>query len=307
MRLTALSLLSGLAVLVLGACTQTTYVAMDDDQKKLADEPGTGPDIGARHVSYDVGEGLYRDPPDCVTVLPLTLSDDMSADQALVIEEAVARHLASRVDRVIGPRARASHTSRLHVDLTNENDRRHYVQNLRCRHFMAVEPWGGDGIYVLFYAQERLGLHLKLLSADDKELWQARHVATRGDGSLPVSPWSAITGLFLAGQLRGDSDVRLSLVDDALRRMVATLPDFRYQAFKSPDALPSKTITVPVMDTADGSGQSKPIVTSLVESKRPTPSWMQRWTRGEEPAMMGKDQSTQASGTAPEQREMPTW
>ena len=65
---------------------------------------------------------------------------------------------------------------------------------------------------------------------DDKVVWQARHVATRSDGGVPLSPASAIVNIFQAASFQGDGDVNFSLADDAVRRIVKTLPDVRYYA-----------------------------------------------------------------------------
>ena len=62
---------------------------------------------------------------------------------------------------------------------------------------------------------------------DDVVIWKARHVANRSDGGVPFS----LIGIAVAGlkatRLQADHDVPDSLIDDAIRRMMVTLPDVR--------------------------------------------------------------------------------
>ena len=63
--------------------------------------------------------------------------------------------------------------------------------------------------------------------ADDAVLWKARHVANRSDGGLPFSIIGVAVAGFEAARFRADEDVPDSLIDDAVRRMMVTLPDVR--------------------------------------------------------------------------------
>ena len=62
-------------------------------------------------------------------------------------------------------------------------------------------------------------------SSDDVTLWKARHTASRSDGGLPLSPFSAPLSAFQAASLAGDDDVTPSMVEDVVRRLFATLPN----------------------------------------------------------------------------------
>jgi len=55
-------------------------------------------------------------------------------------------------------------------------------------------------------------------------LWQAAHTVWRADGGLPLSPVGALSGMASAAMFAQDKEIMPSLIDDALRRMVRTLP-----------------------------------------------------------------------------------
>lgn len=63
--------------------------------------------------------------------------------------------------------------------------------------------------------------------SDGHMLWRARHVASRSEGGLPLSPVSLVVETFASTQFSSDREVAASVVDDALRRVVATIPDAR--------------------------------------------------------------------------------
>ena len=53
---------------------------------------------------------------------------------------------------------------------------------------------------------------------------QAAHTAQRSDGGVPLSLIGAPVSAFRAARFNQDSDVLPSMVDDALRRIFASLP-----------------------------------------------------------------------------------
>lgn len=65
----------------------------------------------------------------------------------------------------------------------------------------------------------------------DELLWIARHAASRGDGSLPLDLASLGIGAFKAGNHNMDAEMHFSLTEDAVRRMMVTLPDTRPAGF----------------------------------------------------------------------------
>jgi len=225
LRLSAFGRASRPAVILLGAalvvgCVQTRYVGYDRTQQ---DEP-----LNDRQVEYDIDSQFYRDPPDCAVVLPFHAAD-RSRPFGRVIERALARHLSDRLDRVIGPEERGRLVRRLAVDLSHPGDRRAFANSQGCRFLVEAAAWHDGDVYAVFWSQARIGLEVRMVRVrDDHVVWQARHVATRSDGGLPTSPFSAAVSAFEAGMLRADPDVQLSVADDAARRIVLSLPDTRF-------------------------------------------------------------------------------
>ncbi len=209
------------ALVALAACAETRYVAYDAKGKE-----GVNP--FDRTIEFKVANAFYKDPPDCAVVLPFLVKGKPHR-HARVIEDSLARHLSAKMNRVIGPMERRRLVRSMAVDLSHAGDRAAFARANRCRAFVEAKPWGGEDVYVLFWTQSRIGLDVTLSRAgDQRAVWRARHVATRSDGGLPLSPFSAAFSAFSAARLKSDGDVAFSLVDDAVRRMVKTLPDTRY-------------------------------------------------------------------------------
>ncbi|HIJ44095.1 MAG: hypothetical protein V1253_00825 [Alphaproteobacteria bacterium] len=219
-----------LSLMFLAACTETRYVNYQGEE--------AFPDIFSRQVEFNVSKAFYRDPPDCVVVLPSTTADKGQGQgdgRGRVVEDALARQLSGKVNRVIGPNERDHLVRRLAVDLSRPGDRRVLARQARCGFFVQAKPWGGESVYAVVWTQTRVGLEVVMTRAgDDGALWQARHVATRSGGGLPLSPISVASNAFMAARLNTDGDVPLSLLDDTLRRMVRTLPDTRYAMERRP-------------------------------------------------------------------------
>lgn len=181
-----------------------------------------------RTVEFEVTGDFYKDPPACAIVMPFEGRRDRDS-RAVIVEESVARQLSMHFSRVVGPRARERMVRDLAVDLDNGRDRKVLARAARCGFFLESAPWGDEGVFALVWTQERVGLELRLVRArDGAPLWRARHVATRSEGGVPLSPLSAVYNIVTVGGFKADGDVPISLVDDATRRMLRTLPDTRF-------------------------------------------------------------------------------
>ena len=66
-----------------------------------------------------------------------------------------------------------------------------------------------------------------LRAADGHVLWKARHIADRSDGGLPLSPIGLVVDTYSSSQFSSDREIAESVVDDAVRRIVRSLPDAR--------------------------------------------------------------------------------
>jgi hypothetical protein len=220
-----------LAAVVLSACTETRYVAYDDSEKEG----------GAfnRTVEFEVKKTFYDDPPECAVVLPFQV-EGKAHPHSGIIENAMARQLSGRMTRVVGPMERNHLTRNLAVDLSHTGDRKTFARSTKCGFVLEAKPWNTESTYLVFWSQARIGLEMSLIRVrDDKVVWQARHVAARSDGGIPLSPVSAIYNIFQAASFQGDGDVNFSLADDAVRRIVKTLPDVRFYASTTSPRRPS--------------------------------------------------------------------
>ena len=183
--------------------------------------------VEGQTVEFEVTGAFYQEPPACAVVMPFAGSgpDD---PRAPVVEESLTRQLSTHLAFVAGPRARERWVRDLAVDLANPRDRKALARASGCGFFVESAPWGYGPVFALFWTQERVGLETRLVRARDGALlWKARHVATRSEGGVPLSPLSALYNILAVGDFKADGDVPVSLVDDATRRMVQTLPGTR--------------------------------------------------------------------------------
>jgi hypothetical protein len=203
----------------LSACTTTTYRSHETKVPETM--------LASRDVFFDVADGLYRDPPDCVTILPSPAGTPL--ELAKIVERAAARHLREKVQRVIGPKARRRAGQKLTLDLTNKQDRKRFARIRTCRYFLEIHEVKAGDVYALVWSERSLTLALSLQRARDGAVaWRATHTASRSDGGLPLSPISLGGAAIRAGMLHGDQEALPSLLDDAMRRMFVTLPDMRW-------------------------------------------------------------------------------
>ena len=215
-RLTA-TLFIGLG---LAACSQVQYRAADAS-KSVATIPFD------RMVHFQVARAFYESPPRCAFVLP-SQGEAAKSRPGRLIEEAAARQLSFRIERVIGPDRRDQLARKLAIDPTTPKGRMRFAQATRCDTAVEIVTKGLETTFMVVWAQAKLHLAMRLVRArDGKELWRAAHVASRSEGTIPLSPVSFPIGAFSAGRFHGDQDVFPSMADDVTRRIVASLPDTR--------------------------------------------------------------------------------
>jgi hypothetical protein len=203
--------------LVLQACTGVAYRPLDSP------EPAAPP--WQREVRYALDPAFFHDPPACVVVLPTEGGPDALAE---AVEAAFTRSLSVKVPRVIGAVGRNRMTRPLGLDLTAEDGRRRFARQAGCPFVATSTVTAAGAVFALVWAQVTFGLTLEIRRAvDDQAVWTARHEARRGDGGLPLSLPSLGSAAARAGMTLGDEEANASMVDDALRRMMATLPDLR--------------------------------------------------------------------------------
>lgn len=208
------------ATMMMTACVGTRQISYDTAVEEI---PGI-----SRTVQYELKDSLFEAAPRCVTVMAIDTLGKPYTYTHKMVEEAVARHLGGRFNKVVSPFERDNLTRTMAVDLNHPTDRKAYARNTRCKFFVELTPITQGNTYLLFWSQSALGLEVRLTDVSGESiLWKARHIATRSDGGLPLSPVSAAYSAFSASLLAEDSDVPYSLADDLARRLTATLPDMR--------------------------------------------------------------------------------
>ena len=213
-----------LACAVALASCRTEYSAYG--QRPVTKDAATIETLEGRRVFFRVERAFYRDPPQCVVVLPA--SDGRAATKATArIENAVARHLRDKISRVIGPLRRDRAVRRLALDLNHAGDRRRFGQIERCDVFVRWRTIESSSGYFLIWSRRDFGLDVEMFRETDQTLWKASHVARRSDSNLPLSILSAPLAIYEAGRFSTDQDMLPSMIDDTLRRLVASLPDVR--------------------------------------------------------------------------------
>jgi hypothetical protein len=214
-------LIISLASLTLSACLQTRYQDIrSQDQEFSALE---------RRVFYRLDRVFLRRAPGCAVIV--TASGKIPKSIKRPVERAVERHLALRLDRVIGARRARTLERRLALDLTGPSGRRELSRLMRCGTVMEIRFHAIADDYYLFWAERGIELTLALIDAKDgRTLWTARHRAQRADGGLPISFLALPFSMARAARVKSDPELYASIADDAARRLLATLPDIRLPA-----------------------------------------------------------------------------
>ena len=209
---------------LLAACTEVNYVQHTAPQ--AVEAAGTDEGFG-RKVDYHLARAFYETPPACVMVVPAQLKDVPRPVQQ-TIEDTVGRHLTMRVDRIIDARRVAGEARTRIYDPADEGDRRRLARALGCDTFAEIDTAGVDSFFALVWTSLSVNIRLTLRRARDGEvIWRGRHRAERGDGGVPITIFGAGGGAIAAGKLAGDTDALPSMIDDSVRRMMASLPDVR--------------------------------------------------------------------------------
>jgi len=210
----------------LAACNSVSYVERGQLETVSPNAADAAP-LG-RQVDFHLSRAFYETPPDCVMVIPVKLPKTAAPELKGKINRAVARHLHGYMDKVISAGRVRTEARRRALDPGHKKDRRRLARALRCDSIMETETTGIDSLYAVVWTNLSVGLRLTLKRARDGQvLWRGAHTAERMDGGLPISIFGAGAGLFSAGKLAGDTDAVPSMIDDNLRRTLASLPDMR--------------------------------------------------------------------------------
>jgi len=216
--------LAALFAVSLAGCNEVAYVRHQDRLAVTAGDPEEG---FGRKVDYHLGSAFYMTPPACVMIVPIT-GKDLTPEVKRAVEDTVGRHLTTRFDRIIDARRVVGEARRRVFDPVNADDRKRLARALRCDSFAEIDSAGVGSIFAIVWTEISVNIAITLKRSRDGEvLWRGRHRARRGDGGMPLSIFGVGGGALAAGKLANDTDALPSIIDDSVRRMMASLPDIR--------------------------------------------------------------------------------
>lgn len=213
-----LTVLISLLPLILGGCLETTYKSY---------EPMPESEIPvARNVYFELGSKIYEMPPRCVLVLPSQSLIAVELD--VMVQRAFARNLFEKVDRVIGVKKRRRLERDSAVSVETASGREILSQQTGCDAMLNWQFTEMREDHLLVWSQRRIGIEAEIISTTEgHQLWLAQHVSRRSEGGLPLSLMSLPIAAAQAAMFYADNDQIPSAIDDVVRRMLVTLPDFR--------------------------------------------------------------------------------
>lgn len=228
----ALGICAGLMLVGCGPTAHRPVQGFSHASSPATPEDEAGPSPLTREVVHQLSDAFWAEAPSCVLVLPAarSASEPQNRGSARMVERAVARHLHQKFDRVIGPDRREAMLEALVLDLTHPGDLARFGSLSNCGHVVRIAP-ASEVAWTPIWTEARVSIALSLTPiSGDEVLWHAAHIARRGDGGLPLSPLSIIMATASAAALASDQDLIPSLVEDAVRRTMRTLPDIRRMA-----------------------------------------------------------------------------
>ena len=223
-QMNSFPLLKTVAVLAIGfvvaGCARTNYVGYD---KETASVPG----VPLRTVAVQVDDAYFSDFPDCTIIMPTRTAAGLENFKPLV-EEALGHHMTKKVSRVIGRTERNLRARQASLEVGRTEDRKGLAKATECKTLLYSRVVGPGHTNLVVWSQVQIGLEVVMLrAADGHVLWRARHIADRSDGGIPLSPIGIAVYTYSSTQFSSDREIAESVVDDAVRRLVRSLPDAR--------------------------------------------------------------------------------
>ncbi len=213
---TAIMLIISLGV---GACIPTKVKPVETDAQGEMQ-------ASDRTVLYHVSPAYFQNAPDCAIIAPM--QDSGPAELTRFVGETVARQLTGKLERVITPLRRDRLARENGYDLSNPTDLKSFARSQRCAFHVTVDLQGSGDQFAVIWSDKHVGVKMELLKTrTDEVLWRGAHVARRGDGGVPFSPLSILANAAKAASFSSDKGLVYSIANDAVRRILTTLPDIR--------------------------------------------------------------------------------
>ena len=107
--------------------------------------------------------------------------------------------------------------------LKQDIDTKNLLRKTNCDAIITGDIYRFSSKSFVAASSTEVGLDLEIRNVEDEVIWRGRHLAASRDGSLPFSPLSLLSGIFLA-RANASDEVALQMVDSVVRRLVSTLP-----------------------------------------------------------------------------------
>ena len=217
------SVLAGLVFI--SGCSDIRYV--DHANSKRMEQVTEDPSAFSRKVDFHLSRAFYETPPKCVMILPIQIKG-VNPKTTEIVEDAAGRHASTHFDKVISARHVKALSRKRAFDITHSGDIKRLGRALHCDARLEIKTVGIENFYAVVWTDLSVAIQLTLVrSRDGRVLWRAKHKARRADGGLPLTLIGAGASTFSAGRLASDRDVLPSMIDDAVRRIMTSLPDTR--------------------------------------------------------------------------------
>ena len=171
-------------------------------------------------VQYTIAEEKFGQDIKCIAVGKIELADDSEDFSELNKVELVRRTLVGNLFQ-----QNYTQVPLTTVDgfLNDNSDPKTLLSKTDCDALISGQIYRFTNKSYVAASSTEVGLDLAIANSEGEVIWSGRHLATSRDGSLPFSPLSLLSGVFLA-QANASDEVALQMVDAAVRRLVDTLP-----------------------------------------------------------------------------------
>ena len=171
-------------------------------------------------VQYTIVEEKFGPDIQCIAVGKIELADDSEDFSQLNKVELVRRTLVGNLFQ-----KNYTQVPLMTVDgfLQGGADAKELLSQTACDAVVSGQIYRFTNKSYVAVSSTEVGLDLAITNGEGEVIWSGRHLATSRDGSLPFSPLSLLSGVFLA-QANASDEVALQMVDAAVRRLVDTLP-----------------------------------------------------------------------------------
>ena len=206
-------------MLVTSSCAGTAYVDLGKGE--------TIPGSPIRTVGVQVDRTLIDEFPDCTIILKPETTPQLRHFGPMV-EEALGRYLSRKFTRVIDGLERRQIIRKAALDLRHREDLNELAVLSGCDTLFRSRIVGPGETYLVVWSKVQVGIEITMVRAhDQKMLWRARHSADRSEGGVPFSPIGLVFDAYSSARFSSDREVAESVIDDAVRRLVRSAPNFR--------------------------------------------------------------------------------